>query len=169
MLNGKPIRDWDFLTRAFNMVSPIQFNLDQGPGRQFLFDSGYDMRMSTYYSPDGHDLTDSPKIRSMFQKAIGDTNLERKLDKLAQDPKAIASLKQMQGFIRSGQRDLDYLPYHQSRIKTLFDEARKRAWASIMNDPAVIELIEAEKRKDIREYKAEKSSRNISSVLSIYK
>ena len=169
MLNGKPIRDWDFLTRAFNMISPIQFNLDQGPGRQFLFDSGYDMRMSTYYSPDGHDLTDSPKIRSMFQKAIGDTNLERKLDKLAQDPKAIASLKQMQGFIRSGQRDLDYLPYHQARIKTLFDEARKRAWASIMNDPAVIKLIEAEKRKDIREYKAEKSSRNISSVLSIYK
>ena len=37
MLNGKPLKDWDFLTRAFNAVSPVSLNLDQSPGRQLLF------------------------------------------------------------------------------------------------------------------------------------
>ena len=71
LLTGKPIKDWDFMTRAYNAVSPISLNLDQSPGRNFLFDSGYDLRQSTYYAPDGTNLTDSPSIRSRFQQAIG--------------------------------------------------------------------------------------------------
>ena len=47
MLNGQPIKDWDFLTRAYNAVSPIQLNLDQSVGRNFLFDSGYDCLLYT--------------------------------------------------------------------------------------------------------------------------
>ena len=31
------------------MISPIQLNMDQSVGRQFLFDSGYDLRISTFY------------------------------------------------------------------------------------------------------------------------
>ena len=50
MLNGQPIKEWDFLTRAFNTFSPVTLTLDQSPGRQFLFDSGYDLRLSTYLS-----------------------------------------------------------------------------------------------------------------------
>ena len=57
LLNGRPIKDHDFLTRAFNAVSPISLNLDMTPGRKLLFDSGYDIRMSTYYSPNGDDLS----------------------------------------------------------------------------------------------------------------
>ena len=64
MLNGQPIKDWDFLTRAYNAVSPVSLNLDQSVGRNFLFDSGYDLRMSTYYAPDSTNLTDSPRVRS---------------------------------------------------------------------------------------------------------
>ena len=52
MLNGKPINNWDFLTRAFNMFSPVTLTLEQSEGRSFLFNSGYDMRRSTYYAPD---------------------------------------------------------------------------------------------------------------------
>ena len=37
------------------------------------------MRTSTYTAPDGTDLSDSPKVRSMFQKAIGEQNLEKSL------------------------------------------------------------------------------------------
>ena len=66
MLNGKPLKDWDFMTRLYNAVSPVSLNLDQSPGREFLFDSGYDLRTSTYYAPDGTNLTDSPSIRSRF-------------------------------------------------------------------------------------------------------
>ena len=104
ILNGQPVKQWDFLTRAFNTFSPVTLTLDQSPGRQFLFDSGYDLRLSTYYAPDSTNLTDTPRIRSLFQKAIGDQNLELELNKLAKDPKAIQSLQLMRKDIRDGKR-----------------------------------------------------------------
>ena len=93
ILNGKPLKDWDFLTRAYNAVSPVTLNLEQSKGRQLLFNSGYDLRTSTYYAPDGTKLTDNAVIRSLFQQAIGEQNLELKLNKLADDPKILASLE----------------------------------------------------------------------------
>ena len=154
MLNGKPIKEWDFLTRAFNTFSPVTLTLDQSPGRQFLFDSGYDLRLSTYYAPDSTNLTDSPRIRSLFQKAIGDQNLERQLDKLSQDPKAIASLALMRKDIRDGKRaEYDARNYwHNGKIDALFQEARRKAWASIMGRPEVVELIEEQKEKKRNKY-----------------
>ena len=32
MLTGKPIKDHDFVTRMFNAISPVQFNMDYLPG-----------------------------------------------------------------------------------------------------------------------------------------
>ena len=130
ILNGRPIRDYDFLTRAYNMFSPIGLNLDVSPGRQFLFDSGYDIRLSTYYSPNGDDLSDSPKIRSIFQREIGSQGLEAKLNRLAQNPRAIASLEEMNRVIRSGERQ-DYETsdfWHNKMIKMLKVCARKEEW-----------------------------------------
>ena len=51
ILNGEPIRDWDPFTRIFNMVSPVQLNLGDSPGRVLLRNSNYDMRMSVYSTP----------------------------------------------------------------------------------------------------------------------
>ena len=149
MLNGQPIKNYDFFTRAFNAVSPVSLNLTQSVGRQFLFESGYDLRMSTYYAPDSTNLTDEPKIRSMFQKAIGDQNLERQLDKLATDARALASLAEMQKDIRNGDRaKYDARNYwHNGKIDQLFQEARKVAWAQIMNNPEVQEIIDEQKNK----------------------
>ena len=149
MLNGKPIKNYDFFTRAFNAVSPVSLNLSVSPGRQFLFESGYDLRMSTYYAPDSTNLTDEPKIRSMFQKAIGDQNLERQLDKLATDARALASLAEMQKDIRDGNRaKYDARNYwHNGKIDQLFQQARKVAWAQIMNNPEVQEIIDEQKNK----------------------
>jgi hypothetical protein len=149
MLNGKPIKNYDFFTRAFNAVSPVSLNLSVSPGRQFLFESGYDLRMSTYYAPDSTNLTDEPKIRSMFQKAIGDQNLERQLDKLATDARALASLAEMQKDIRDGNRaKYDARNYwHNGKIDQLFQQARKLAWAQIMNNPEVQEIIDEQKNK----------------------
>ena len=62
ILTGRPIKSWDFMTRAYNMFSPVNFNLTPSAGRTFLFNSGYDIRLSVLYSPDGDDLSDSPRL-----------------------------------------------------------------------------------------------------------
>ena len=168
MLNGKPIRDYDFFTRAYNAISPVSLNLTQSPGRKFLFESGYDLRLSTYYAPDSTNLTDQPEIRSRFQKAIGDQNLERQLDKLATNPKALASLAEMQKDIRDGNRGkYDARNYwHNGKIDQLFQEARRQAWASIMMDPDIQEIINQQKdKKRAKLLKMQKTT----DILNIYK
>ena len=168
MLNGRPIKDWDPMTRMFNALSPISFNLDSTPGRKLLFDSGYDLRLSTYYSPKGDDLTDSPRIRSMFQQAIGNQNLERQLDKLAEDPKILASLEVMQRDINSGNRGeyegADY--FHNKKIDRIFQKARRKAWASIMDDPIITTLVSEQKEAKKKRFRKTKETTNI---LSMYK
>jgi len=150
LLNGKPIRDWDFPTRMFNMFSPFSINLDQSEGRKLLFESKYDMRLSTLSSPDGLSLKKSPRLRSLFQKAIGDQNLEAVLNRLARDPRVIQSLQYMQGDLSAGRREMDprsaYV--HNQLIHRLFQDARRKAWAQLMRDPEVIQLITEQRRLD---------------------
>ena len=166
MLNGKPINESDFLTRAFNTFSPVSLTLDQSPGRQFLFNSGYDLRLSTYYAPDSTNLSDAPRIRSLFQKAIGDQNLERQLDKLAEDPRAIASLEQMRKDIRDGKRGLyDARNYwHNGKIDQIFQKARRKAWASIMQTPEVAEVIAEQKEKKRQKLLKREETTNILNI-----
>ena len=168
MLNGQPIKPYDFYTRLYNAISPIPLNLSVTPGRQFLFESGYDLRLSTYYAPDGTNLTDHPTIRSRFMRAIGDQNLERQLDKLSQTEKAQLSMKQMHKDIRDGKRaQYDARNYwHNGKIDQLFQKARKRAWASIMRDPEIAALI-----KEQRDAKLDKvlKLRDTTNILNIYK
>jgi len=168
MLNGKPLKDWDFLTRAFNAVSPVSLNLEQSPGRQLLFNSGYDLRLSTYYAPDGTKLTKNAEVRSLFQQAIGLQNLERELDKLAKDPKIKASIQQMYDDIKSGRRgDFDVRDYyHNQIIEQIFSTARRKAWASISNKQAVQKLI-----LETRSGKVEQLQKRVdtANILNIYK
>ncbi len=168
MLTGKPIKDWDFMTRAFNAVSPVSLNLDQSPGRNFLFDSGYDLRQSTYYAPDGTNLTDSPSIRSRFQQAIGIQNLELALDKLARDPRALASMEEMYKDINSGRRgDFNARDYwHNREIDKLFRKARRIAWANIKRQSDILKLREEQQAKKFAQIRKQRSTANI---LNIYK
>ena len=168
MLNGRPIDDWDFMTRAYNAVSPISLNLEQTPGRAFLFNSGYDLRQSTYYAPDGTNLTDVPKIRSEFQRAIGIQNLQRQLDKLARDPRAIASMEEMYRDIRSGRRG-DFSPrdyWHNRQIDILFQRARRIAWNTIKQSSEILPIIEEQRRKKLAQIEKQRQTSNI---LNIYK
>ena len=106
MLNGKKIRDWDPLTRLWNAVSPVNFNLDQGPGRQMLYKSGYDMRLSTYSTPTNVSLANSPEVRSMYQEAIGKYGgLEKKLDELSKRADVQRSIERMRKDALAGYRD----------------------------------------------------------------
>ncbi len=148
MLNGQPIRDWDFPTRMFNAFSPFYINLDQNEGRKLLFNSGYDVSLSVFSSPDGISLKDSPRLRSKFMKAIGDQNLEAKFNKLAKDPKIISSINQMRADLRAGKKEIDprkaYV--HTKIIHTLFMDARRKAWSQVQNDPEALQLYQEDKR-----------------------
>ena len=176
ILNGRPIKDHDFMTRMFNALSPIQVNLDSSPGRKLLFESGYDLRRTTYYSPDGDDLSDSNKVRSLFQKAIGEQNIELELNKLAKDEKVLASIELMNTHRRNGQYENDPMGYfHNDKIQIIFDNARARAWASILSDPVVQQIRSTTKQKNINKVKVGKESRNqitpknLQPILQIYK
>ena len=144
LLNGKPLKDWDFMTRAYNAVSPIPLNLEQSPGRQLAWESGHDMRQSIYYAPDGTNLTRDAKIRSLFAKAIGEENAELQLNKLARDPRIIASMRERDNDIKSGKRgeydNKDY--YHNRVIGRLFAQIRRKAWAKISGTRIVQDIIQ---------------------------
>jgi hypothetical protein len=166
ILNGRPIRDWDFLTRMYNAVSPVSLNLEQSAGRQFLFDSGYDLRLSTFYAPDSTDLTDSPRLRSEFQRELGREGLEMQLEKLARDPKILASMEQMYADIKAGKRAefnaRDY--YHNIMIDRIFRQARRRAWARVTTNAEAMVLIE-EQREKVRKQRQKKiQTRNILNI-----
>ena len=175
MLNGQPIKDWDFPTRMFNMFSPVQFNLDQGPGRKLLFDSGYDLRMSTYSAPDGTDLSQNATVRSLFMKAIGDQDVEAGLNKLAKSRKVQQSLAAMQNDLAAGRREMDprtaYV--HNTLIHQLIENARRKAWAQVQNHPEVKALQEEERRLSTQNlesmYKTSNYNQKVSNVLDIYR
>ena len=150
LLNGKPIREWDIPTKMWNMFSPVQINLDQGPGRTLLFESQYDMRLSTMSAPSRPpiSLRDSNELRSRFAQAIGNQNLEAELDRLAKREDVQISVAQMnadrdKGGASAMGEPMDYL--HNRLIKRAFDRARKKAWAEVSQDPKFVELIEEQR------------------------
>ena len=171
LLTGQPLKNHDPLTRMWNSVIPISFNLDYSKGREFLFNSGYDLRQTTYFAPDGTDLTDAPEIRSRFQRAIGIQNLELKLNKLADDPKIIASMEEMQRDINQGNRSLyeskDY--YHNIILKKLFRDAKKIAWQRIEQDLDIQELKTVERDRDLERLKKKRKTTGYTSILDMYK
>ena len=159
ILTGKPIKDHDFITRMFNAFSPVNFNIDYTPGRELLFNSGYDMRTSTYSAPDGTDLSDSPKVRSMFQKAIGEQNLEAIFDKMAAEESIQISLAEMNYYRKNGMSDVEPRSFpHYKRIAKVFDKAKKRAWASLKNDNDVQKLLIEEREQKLKNRKANKGT-----------
>ena len=125
------------------------------------------------YSPgaNGINLRDSPDIRSMFQKAIGNQNLEKDLAILSKDPKAIASIVEMEKDIRDGNRDkyeaMDY--YHNLKIAQLFDRARKNAWNEIKGDDLVLDLSATQLGKKLERKKKTTKTSELTPIYRIYK
>ena len=152
LLNGEKLRNHHPIVRFFNMFSPIQFNLDHNsPGRDMLFNSNYDLRLSIMASPTGVSLAKHPQVRSLFAEAIGNQNLEKALDKLSQRSDVQASIRQMEKDLANGERQVDPRNYlHNRLIKQAFDKARKKAWAEISNQPQVLEVINANTGRVVR-------------------
>jgi len=187
ILNGEIIRDWDVPTRLFNMISPVQLNFGDSPGRQLLRNSGYDMRMSVYSTPGSPTvkLDEHPKVRSLFQKAIGEQkvrgskNLEEALDKLSKDPEIQKSIAQMnQDRNLPGGKKIDPMKYpHNVRIKKLIDSARAQAWGRLRNDPEVVKLLSikvlqtsADRNRQVGNFdEANRKQQQSQSLLEIYR
>ena len=131
ILTGKPIRNWNLPTRLFNAFSPVTINPDYSPGRALLFNSGYDMR-TIAMRPNGVDLSGEPKVRSDYQKALGDQNIQAQLDKLAKDPRAIESLEDMEKDKQSGRYGKEPRDYWvNAQIGRIFAAASQRAWNEV--------------------------------------
>jgi hypothetical protein len=146
----------------------MHFNLDYSPGKQFLFESGYDLRIATYFSPEGDDLSEYPEIRSKYQRAIGLQNLELKLSKLSRRRDVQESLQQMYFDIRSGKRAdnqaSEYL--HNILIDDIFDAARQIAWTTIIDDPVIAKLQQERNKKALNKRNQYMSAQTI---LNMYK
>ncbi len=153
LLNGKPVREYDFVTRMYNMFSPVSLNLQESEGRKLLFESGYDVKVSTYYAPDGTDLSNNAQLRSKFQQYIGQQNIELQLNKLANNPRVIASIQQMNWDLNNGNRQLDPMKayLHNQLIHQIFTKARKIAWAKMMQEAEVQRLATKERQLKIQE------------------
>ena len=153
------------------MFSPVSLNLDHSSGRKLLFDSKYDLRTSVYYGADGTDLTESPRLRSLYQKAIGEQNLELKLNKLADDPKIQASIAQMQADLKAGKRDIEPMKayYHNKVIRKLFLKAEKIAWRKMMELPEVQSLQQAERERKLKYRTSLRKTGSIENILAIPK
>ena len=167
LLNGERLRDYHPITRFYNMISPIQFNLDaQSPGRDLFFDSNYDMRTSIMSSPTGISLAKHPKVRAMFAEQIGKQNIEKQLDALASRSDVKASIKQMQKDLEDGKREIDPRDYvHNRLIKQIMDKARKKAWAEITNSSDVQELIKEQQRLAVQQGGALRNTTSAPSIL----
>ena len=157
ILNGQPIKNWNPATRMFNAISPIQLNFDQSPGRQLLIQSNYPLRTTAMSSPNGISLANAPLVRSKYQKALGDQDLEKQLEKLSKKPEVIESLARMEEDIRTGRHKrppgISPMSYtHNILINQLMKRAQNRAWASIQTDPNVVLLIQAQRKEDAAKY-----------------
>ncbi len=169
MLNGEPLRDWNFMERMWNTLSPVQLKIASGPGRTLLWNSNYDLRLSIYSAPNnGPDLSDSPAVRSEFMRLIGKQNIENQLNALASRPEVIASVRQMKHDLKNGNDHLDPMKAyaHNKLIKNIFERARKKAWAQLVQtgNPDVLRLINEQKEEVMQT----RTRRNQTSGITFY-
>ena len=186
ILDGRPIKDWHFIHRAFNMVSPIQVDYQRiTPGRHLLKQSGFDMK-STIMSYDGYNMSRNARVRAKFTNAIGNTsfevnfkrykNLEDYLDTLAKDPHIKESIKAYIEVANGPQQTLNLLSAgllpghkyaihtksgdwgHNDRILAGFEAAMSKAWASISDDPEVMKFKTEQDGKEQVRYDVQKET-----------
>tara|TARA_R100001463_G_scaffold9038_2_gene27278 strand:+ start:5743 stop:9840 length:4098 start_codon:yes stop_codon:yes gene_type:complete len=163
ILNGRPLRDWNFIESIFNAVSPVSFSLKPSPGRDLLHRAGYDLRTTVTSAPGNLkvNLNKSNVARSLFQQAIGNykdgkgRNLEEIFNEYADPelyPEIANSIAMMQADLKAGERQNEPRKYtHNIWIQKAFERAKKKAWASIQDHPEIIRLVQEAKDQKIRD------------------
>jgi len=172
ILNGKPVKDYDFLTRVAKSLIPVDFNLDYSPGRQLVINSKFDLRFLTYTAPDGTNLTKHPRIRSIFQEEFGKLNFEADLNRLAVRKDILDSIDQMDNDMASGYRG-DYEPrdyYHNKVIRMMSEKKKKIAWEIAMRRSEVSALAQEQlAKKQKRKFKGVTTTPSFQQLLAMYK
>jgi Fe-S cluster biosynthesis and repair protein YggX len=104
----------------------------------------------------------------MYQKAIGEQNLLKQFDDLANSESIQASLAEMQYEKRSGNKSTEPRSFpHYKRIAKIFDRAKKRAWAKIKKENDVQKLLIEERNQKVQNRSA--NQRTIDKILDINK
>lgn len=145
LLNGSPLKMFDFPTRMWNTVMPFQINLDTTPTRELLFRSLYDVKTTVNTLPGQGGGQLPPKLKSKFQAFIGQQNIESQLNQLFARPQIIESILKMESDRNSGERDIDPMSYmHNQEINEIFQNAKQNAWVAMQNDSDVAPMIRAQ-------------------------
>ena len=174
ILNGKPLRDWNFFESVFNAVSPVHFGLKPSPGRNLLHICQYDLRTTVTSAPAGLgfkvDLSKSNVARSLFQEAIGKyrdskgRNLEEIFNEYS-DPKKHPDIHESIAIMnedrKRGDDHIEPMTYHHNEIiKKAFENAKKKAWAQIQDHPEIVRLVQEGKQQLIDNNEAGERSKD---------
>ena len=117
MLNGKPIQSYNFFTRAFNAVSPIQINLDKGE-KNILINKIKDMKnnsKNSKYKVNDASWTGDTQGHEYLHKDLNFNNLFVKINEKIENY-------------------LDFLKVDKNQIETYIS----RSWATISSGKEVI-------------------------------
>ena len=143
-LSGEVVREWDFPTRLWNSISPIQLSDADNETRQLLRDSGFDMVATFSTDENGTRLT--PQQREHLADLMGNykdyngRTIEQQLEALFKDPgirKEIEDYRKLRARGVPGKTKDD--PTNMSlddanfmvEIKRIFNKAKKDALAGL--------------------------------------
>jgi len=164
ILNGKPLRDWNFWERSWAELNPFGMSIEDEPsaGRQLLEQSMYGrlpVRVSQY---DGINMKNNAPLRAEFQLGIGTAkitvgfktykNPEEALGALAKMPVVMNSLKQMEKDYAAGIKMEEKNYPHFDMIDNVFEQAQEKSWTAMQDNPEVQALIDAKNQKAADEF-----------------
>ena len=144
ILNGQPLKQYDWATRTWNALMPFQINLAPTPTRQMLWRSLYDVKITVNTKPDGGAIPSN--LKSKWQKLIGEQNVEGQLEKLFFDKRTSAqildSITQMETDRDAGKLNDSSTYLHNEEIGKIFAKAKRNAWVKLTQDSAAGALIQ---------------------------
>jgi hypothetical protein len=137
-LDGSIVRDWDFPTRMWNSISPIQMSGKDTDTRRLLRDSGFDL--VTTFGTDSNGTPLNPTERSEMAALMGKYNIEGQLTELFKHPQIrqdIEFYRQQReagvpGATKDDPKNLDLSKsLFMTQIASIFNTAKKSAQAEM--------------------------------------
>lgn len=144
VLNGEPLKIYDWPTRAWNALMPFQINLGPTPTRQLLWRSLHDTKITVNTFPDGGEVPS--QLKSKWQMLIGKQNVEAQLTKLFTDkktgPQIMASIEVMERDRDGGDQKDPKTYLHNVQIEKIWKEAKRRAWVQLKQEPETSAILQ---------------------------
>lgn len=140
VLNGQPLKMYEWGTRTWNAVMPFQVNLGPTPTRELLWRSLYDVRLSVNTNPEAGKIP--APIRSQWQMLIGKQNVEGQLTKLFSKQQILDSIQKMEADRNAGKQNDPMTYLHNQEIDRIFRKAKEIAWIQLSQDSKAAALIQ---------------------------